>query len=295
MTSNDTFDETLIDHYTDAELAQHFARSPRLITTREERGVFALSPGLVAKRIPFDEDYRDQVSALERARSVGVNVPLVRRILCLPDSNPIIIMDRIQGETLEQCWHRIGLWGTLNIAWQLRSFLRGMGTVTSQTTGGLHTGAGRSEWLQAYYPLIPHASPAAFAGYVNWWLLECRPDICIPRPELVLSPARQHVLVHQDLAPRNMILDTAGRLWLVDFGEAGFYPPFMEYLGMKLTHIPWLYEPTWAAWWGRMRWSLLQWIACGPRRGYGEAYNALCVVRQRSLRYRMQKTPFSEL
>ncbi|KAI6146164.1 hypothetical protein BKA82DRAFT_29566 [Pisolithus tinctorius] len=44
---------------------------------------------------------------------------------------------------------------------------------------------------------------------------------------------REHVLVHQDPAPLNMILDSGGRLWLVDWGHSSFYPAFMEYLEME--------------------------------------------------------------
>ena len=36
------------------------------------------------------------------------------------------------------------------------------------------------------------------------------------------------MLVHQDISPRNLILGTAGRLWLVDWGHAGADPPVLE-------------------------------------------------------------------
>lgn len=36
------------------------------------------------------------------------------------------------------------------------------------------------------------------------------------------------MLVHQDISPQNIILDTAGRLWLVDWGHAGAYPSAFE-------------------------------------------------------------------
>ena len=40
------------------------------------------------------------------------------------------------------------------------------------------------------------------------------------------------VLTHQDINPRNIIVGKDGRLWLVDFGWAGYYPPWFEYIGM---------------------------------------------------------------
>ncbi|TFY54447.1 hypothetical protein EVJ58_g8854 [Rhodofomes roseus] len=41
------------------------------------------------------------------------------------------------------------------------------------------------------------------------------------------------VLCHQDLHMRNIIVGDDGRLWLIDWEFAGFYPPWFEYLAMK--------------------------------------------------------------
>ena len=108
-----------------------------------------------------------------------------------------------------------------------------MRSVTSQTTDGLRSGRTRCPLLDDVAGPILHASPTAFVGYLNWWLIEQRrPNSCTPRPDLVLEPAREHTFVHQDLAPRNLILDSHGKLWLVDWGNAGFFPAYMEYYGI---------------------------------------------------------------
>ena len=39
---------------------------------------------------------------------------------------------------------------------------------------------------------------------------------------------QKFVLVHQDISPRNMILDAAGMVWLADWAHAGAYPPAFE-------------------------------------------------------------------
>ncbi len=36
------------------------------------------------------------------------------------------------------------------------------------------------------------------------------------------------VLTHQDISPRNVILDTSGQVWLMDWAFAGAYPPYSE-------------------------------------------------------------------
>jgi aminoglycoside phosphotransferase (APT) family kinase protein len=40
------------------------------------------------------------------------------------------------------------------------------------------------------------------------------------------------VLTHQDINPRNIIVGTDGRIWMLDFGWAGYYPPWFEYVAM---------------------------------------------------------------
>ena len=200
------FIEALLDVYSDEEVMHHFKQSPKLTTTRME-SIRVLSHHLVAKPLPWPKNHHDEIDAMERARSVGVNVPAVRRVVPFAEDGHFLVMERIHGETLEQLWPRLGIWATIRIAWQLRSFVSALRTVTTQTTGGLHSGEVHSEWVQGMYVPVSHASPSVFCDYLNWWLLKARPSNCRPLPQLVLSPPREHVLVHQDLAPRNMILD----------------------------------------------------------------------------------------
>jgi len=125
--------------------------------------------------------------------------------------------------------------------------------------------------------------------------MKARPSNCQPLPRLLLSPPREHILIHQDLAPRNMILDSSGHVWLVDWGRSGFYPAFMEYLGMEGPEgaMPWLAARSLTARWGRFRWSLFCLIACGYFRLHSKGRAALAVVRQRSLRFRLEKPAHS--
>jgi hypothetical protein len=295
MMQEKPFDEALLDNYSDEELFEYFERSPPLVTVRTE-AVRELSPGLVAKHVCHFVDPRDEAYAMERARSVGVNTPVVRRIAThVEDADEhLLIMDRVRGKTLEQLWPHIGLWESIRIAWELRRFLRAMASVTSGTTGGLHSGVVRSIHIDAVHGPVPHASPTTFSNYLNWWLTECRPYWCEPRPDLTFSPT-QHVLVHQDLAPRNLMLDVTRNLWIIDWNHSGYYPAFMEYMGVDAVSagLDWFRAPTWASWWGRMRWDLLRFIACGFARKHRRAIAGLNCVCHRTQRFRADRNPFS--
>jgi len=125
--------------------------------------------------------------------------------------------------------------------------------------------------------------------------VNCRSDRMKPRHDLSLEPLREHVFVHQDLAPRNMIVDAQNQLWIVDWGYAGFYPSYMEYLGIVASGIPWIFASTWRARFARWRWSFLRWIVMGRPGPYAKPFHALAEVHRRSCIYRLEKTPYSQV
>jgi hypothetical protein len=268
--------------------------SAPLVTTRVE-ATKALCHNLIAKYASGRECH-DEISALQHARDLGIRVPVVRRLVVLnaEEEDYVIIMERVHGRTLEQLWGEIGWWTTLQLAWQLRTYIRAMYKITSSTAGGLSSGSVQSPWFQGLYQPAPHSSPVAFAGYINWWLVSCRPDNLKPRPDLTLEPLREHVFLHQDLAPRNMIVDAQNQLWIVDWGYAGFYPSYMEYVAIRPSAMPWLSTPSWPARLARWRWAFLRWIAMGWASPYAKASWALAEVHRRSYIYRLEKTPYSE-
>jgi thiamine kinase-like enzyme len=60
------------------------------------------------------------------------------------------------------------------------------------------------------------------------------------------------VLTHQDLNPRNIIVGDDGKLWIVDWGWAGFYPEWWESIAMECQarneELVWKREdPSWDA------------------------------------------------
>jgi Phosphotransferase enzyme family len=284
----------MLDRYNDSELVLLIQKSPPLITTRVE-AIRALSYKLVA-RFANGRDCHDEILALQHAQKLGIRVPTVHRLVILnvEEEDYIIIMERIHGRTLEQLWAEIGWWMTIQLAWQLRTNIRAMHMVTSPSAGGLSSGCIRSPWFQGLYPPASHSSPVAFAGYLNWWLVSCRPNHLKARPDLLLEPLPQHVFIHQDLAPRNMIVDAQNRLWIVDWGYAGFYPSYIEYVAIQPSGMPWLSTSSWSTRLARWRWAILRWIAMGLDGPYTKSRKALAEVHRRSCIYRLESTPYSE-
>ncbi|TFK72075.1 hypothetical protein BDN72DRAFT_895064 [Pluteus cervinus] len=297
--SSAVFEETLLDQYTDEQILEFIEGSPYMITTREER-ILTLSPNVVVKPFTSLAAFSDEIAALDCAKKAGIRVPNVRRAVqrARPE-NSFLLLGRVHGFTLEQLWAQLGWWTTFRIAWQLpRSFLRTMMLMTSQKMGGLQTGVTHSKYFQGSFLPIPHMSTSAFAAHINWWITDCALRWRMkPRPDLTIEPPDQFVFVHQDLAPRNMILDNSGELWIVDWGNAGFYPRYMEYMGIELTShtMPWAFRRTWSARLARLRWSFFRWIAYGGLGKYEKHSEALQIVRGISMRHPREQAPFSAL
>lgn len=45
------------------------------------------------------------------------------------------------------------------------------------------------------------------------------------------------VFTHQDIALRNLILDSSGRVWMIDWANAGAYPPGFEQAALEQQHL----------------------------------------------------------
>jgi Phosphotransferase enzyme family len=260
---------------TDAEMLAFVEQSPCLFTTKEER-TKELSQNLLGKYVD-GRAAPDQIFALQHARKMGIRVPAVRRFVFFDDTlfpSAIITMEPIHGHTLEHLWPEIGWWKTTRMALQLRRFAQFMRTDTSTTTGGLASGFIRSPYLDGIYAPAPHSSPAAFTGYISWWLINCRPTTSQTTSRSFPQPWREHVFVHQDLVGRNIVVDARDQLWIVDWGFSGYYPIYMEYMDMLSPFIPWSYN----SWMGRLArwwWAFLRFIVLGPSGPYQRAHHAM--------------------
>ncbi|KAI0475192.1 hypothetical protein GGR56DRAFT_644947 [Xylariaceae sp. FL0804] len=255
-----------------------------------------MSDSLVTKR--YDFHYReaaDSVAACNLAQSLGVRVPRVYRVIeAQPPSPPpspdsgdghwfrrtpgdFVIMERIHGPTLVDIWHQMGWLASLRYAFQLRRYIRLMRTQTSPTAGALTTGLCRSIWLEDDGIGVPlHAPARVLMRIVNWWynsgfkallgLLsrsrEEDEEAC--RGPLTMRECAPLVFTHQDLAPRNLMVDSATdrRLVVVDWDYAGYYPPCYEDAGIHHIDDPIMRSKSWTKR-DRWRWGIFAWIATG--------------------------------
>lgn len=231
-----------------------------------------LSPRFVAKRYMDRDEADDAAKAAEVARGLGVRVPRVWRTIpdvdddAEYDDGAYCIMDRVEGSTLEEKWSSLGWIATIVLGLQLLLFVRRMRSLVSPAAGSQATGKCRSLYLDDQFRPPLRASPAQIMAFVNFWAgfrsigheMQKSPEqhaVC----EAPAFPASTTlVFTHHDLAPRNLMVDRRGRLWLIDWDYAGFYPHFFEHAAMQNFVRP--------GSWGRSavwRWRLFTWLSVG--------------------------------
>lgn len=254
------FDDTKLFSYTDAEITDF------IISLSHQPGslkILPLSSNLLAKGYR-EEKVKDAVRSVEFASQVGIPVPRIHRSVKI-DNTVYCIMDRIPGKTLDMVWPELGWIASLRLAFQLPHLIHRLRSVTSTFSGSLATGKCRPYFLQDSFGLPPRATSDQVNAFLNFWANFV--SIC----QEITKTAAEHatcsrpvflhdgpfVFTHHDLAPRNMIVDPEGQLWLIYWDFAGFYPQYFEYAGM-FNFIPtaWDKFTTW-------RWDLFAWIAGG--------------------------------
>lgn len=277
-----TFQDQLLLSYSDADLAQFIHQVPCL---PGHNGIFLLSNNYLAKCYRIDR-VEDTIRAVDIARRLGIRAPSIERTVKV-DNYIFCVMERIEGTTLEESWTNLSWFTSARLAMQLRRSVRSLRSVTSSTAGSIATGKCRSFWLDDLYGLPTQSRPEDVAGYIQFWT----DFVSIPREfkktasqhaetaqRCKSRTVREFVLTHHDLAPRNIMLDRSGHLWLLDWDYAGWYPKYFEYASMHNFHFPTHWNR-----WARLRWHLFAYIVAGR---FKQEAQVLERVRSMSTRFR---------
>jgi hypothetical protein len=261
LNMNSGFQQHLLESYSSTDLVRYVCASPYI--SESSHNAFLLSPDLVAKRISTAK-LSDELAAINLARKLSLRVPNIRRVVENKNST-YLIMDRIHGVVLEESWSQYGWAKTLRLALQLRRYVHAMRTCTSSTAGSMARGTCDSIWLDDFYKLPPHASPKAITSFLRFWLQYVPPHLkgsefngCVKARPYVPPTPTKFVFTHQDLAPRNLIVDRDGNLWILDWDHSGWYPSYFESVSMQNFHVRSGWSRT-----ARLRWWIFSWISAG--------------------------------
>lgn len=162
-----------------------------------------------------------------------IPLPTVHRVIAgEPDdgyygARCYIVMDYIDGQGLDVCWERLDAEKRLDDTSQVAEMIKEMADVALTVPGPI--GGARRCWG----PWFSNYGAAGFQtiGEMEEWF-NYKLDVCNQYKQSVPNTPRfkfeNLLLTHQDMAPRNMILDGLGKVWLIGWAFAGAYPPGFE-------------------------------------------------------------------
>ena len=162
----------------------------------------------------------------------NIRAPRVHRSLQFTDDTKYfgtmgyIVMDYIDGEPLDSCWGDLSDEKKMDIARQTAQIIIEMQSIKLVEPGPIGGGPCRGRFF-THYSAGPFKDVTEFEGWFNHKLDICKTYKHAPQ-DLPPFKFTQFVLTHQDISPRNLVLDRNGLVWLVDWADAGSYPPAFE-------------------------------------------------------------------
>ncbi|KAF8876448.1 kinase-like domain-containing protein [Mucidula mucida] len=189
-----------------------------------------ITPDAVVKRAPAHEAY---IMSYVASHS-SIRVPKVRRLIPVRPGEAILlskfwlVMDYVDGDVLETAWPRMSWWRRLWTVWRLRPF---------DSTGEALPCSGFYFTEYGAGPFESYAAMADWYDHLRYAVLvrrHRRTGRLEPQNYPTFDATQPLVLCHMDLNMRNIMVDRNGEVWLVDWGMAGAFPPWLEYANLVL-------------------------------------------------------------
>ena len=161
-----------------------------------------------------------------------IPVPWVHRSFQVPDSTQyfgtkgFIVMDYIDSSPLDECWTSLSLEVQSRIAHQVAESIHCLQSVWLSQAGPIGSGCCTGRFFTDY-SAGPFASGQEMESWFNHKLNICK-QCCQAPQDIPPFCFTSFVLTHQDISPRNLILDGSGNVWVIDWADAGAYPPSFE-------------------------------------------------------------------
>ncbi|KAF8916641.1 kinase-like protein [Mucidula mucida] len=207
-----------------------------------------ITPDAVVKRAPAHEAY---IMSYVASHSF-IRVPKARRLIPVRPGEAILlskfwlVMDYVDGDVLETAWPRMSWWRRLWTVWRLRTNLQKLHRipVPKPDVPGPFDSTGEALPCSGFYfteygagPFESYAAMADWFDHLRYAVLvrrHRRTGRLEPQNYPTFDATQPLVLCHMDLNMRNIMVDRNGEVWLVDWGMAGAFPPWLEYANLVL-------------------------------------------------------------
>ncbi|RJE21393.1 Phosphotransferase enzyme family [Aspergillus sclerotialis] len=137
-----------------------------------------------------------------------------------------IVMDYIDSEPLDSCGGDLSDEQKMDVATQTAKMIIEMQSISLLEPGPIGGEPCRGRFF-THYSAGPFEHVAEYEGWFNHKLDICKAYKHAPS-DIPPFKFTEFVLTHHDISPRDLILDRNGLVWLVDWADAGSYPPAFE-------------------------------------------------------------------
>ena len=158
-----------------------------------------------------------------------------------------LLMDRIEGHSLDRTWETLSLFMQFRIACTLRCYVKQLRGFTSTLPGHDGIVSGDPFFCCEHGPFEDANRLRLFCemvAFMGWCNLVHFPAYRAP-PTVTAHEPWPLVFSHTDIHPGNVILDNNNVLWLIDWAHAQFLPPWIDSIVMKL---PSNWPRSWMKW-----------------------------------------------
>ncbi|KDQ19479.1 hypothetical protein BOTBODRAFT_153390 [Botryobasidium botryosum FD-172 SS1] len=173
---------------------------------------------------------------MELVRShTTIPTPHIRRKIPGRREDVLIMMEYIEGKQLSECWPSLPFLSKLRVAFTLRRYVRQLRQIRTpySSVPGPPGDTPQDCIGPAYFgmrPMGPFPDYASLSHFFNDLARRTKPSVREP-----FDDSRPLVLTHNDLSMRNVLIGVDGRVWIIDWGWAGFYPEWFEYMSTQFA------------------------------------------------------------
>jgi hypothetical protein len=208
-----------------------------------------ITPTLLAKGLNPSE--RENMAYVRQHTNIPVPQPRY------PHMSQWLVMDLVKGRMLLECWDKQSAFMKFRIACTMRIYIsqlqRLRGTIPGTVAGGIVNGVlfeherrgpfRDSTRFRHYYEMISKS------GWVSVVIARRSMGILpLPGPP-VMGVEWPLVFTHGDFNLGNIMLSDDGVLWIIDWETGGFFPPWLETVGIR-------YFDSAPKSWRRLRWFM---------------------------------------
>lgn len=150
------------------------------------------------------------------------------------DGKNYIVMDRIDGKTLESELSNLNAEELENILLELKGYVNQMRNITSSYIGSIHN--------KPLNDVLFQGGPFYSEQEFNQHMIDKFKDILRGHYHTILAKMLKNnhkiVFTHADINPRNILIKNNKIIGIIDWEFSGFYPEYWEYI-RSMFGIPW--------------------------------------------------------